>query len=308
MKKVFAFVLVLALVLLSLCAVAEDGGKKKIAFICKGYTDQFCLKVRNFFEEAVAANYADKFDVEYFDSELNATTQINQIETCTYSGFDAIIFQQVDAEAPVEAVKNAVAAGVAVVVTVGQVNDNGESHFIDANPYQQGEALINFAMDGGYCDNAEIGILCGVTGNFHAESRLAAFRDGLATKEDATLVATEYCDWGKDRAMTTTQNWLVAYPDIDVVIASCDDMAMGAIEAIEMAGKQDQVKVFSIDGTDVGIQAVAEGRLMCTVQQDGRAFAELALEMADKLLNGQNPESLQIASTLITAENVADFM
>ena len=47
---------------------------------------------------------------------------------------------------------------------------------------------------------------------------------------------------------------------------------------------------------------------MCTVQQDGRAFAELALEMADKLLNGQNPESMQIASTLITAENVADFM
>lgn len=147
-----------------------------------------------------------------------------------------------------------------------------------------------------------------INGLYKPESRLSAFNDGLAEKEDATIVATEHCDWLKDSVMTTTQNWLVAYPELDVVIASCDDIAMGAIEAIEMAGMQEQVKVFSIDGTEVGIQAVADGRLECTVQQDTAAYASRALGMVEQLLQGEDPENIEIDSTLISAENVADYV
>lgn len=287
--------------------VSAEAEPYKVAFICKSYTDLLCLNVRNEFEEQ-AADYADLISVDYFDSENSASTQINQIETCTASGYDVIVFQQVDAEAPVEAVKAALDKGIYVVVTVGHVEDDGASWYVDADPYQQGEALIDFAIEDGYCDDAQIAILAGVTGNFHAENRLAAFEDALAEKEDATLVATEYCDWLKDAAMTTTQNWLVAYPDLDVVIASCDDMALGAIEAIEMAGKEDQVKVFSIDGTDAGIEAVADGRLMCTVQQDAVLYASETLTMVEALLNGEDVESIQIDSTLITAKNVDEYI
>lgn len=290
--------------------VAEDAkeaeGGYKVAFLCKSYTDTFCLSVKEKFEEA-AKDYADEFTVDYFDSENKAATQNDQIETCTAAGYNAIVFQQVDAESSVEVVKAALDKGIYVVVTTGHIEDGGASWYVDADPYQQGQVVVDYAVEQGYLDGAEVAILSGPIGNFHSDNRVQAFTDAVEAKEDATLVATEVAEWKKDTAMTITQNWLVAYPDLKVILAANDDMGMGAVEAIEMAGKQDQIKVFAIDGTEGGIQAVAEGRLGATVKQDEEGYAVEAINIVDKLLKGEEAESLNIDSTLVTKDNVVDF-
>ena len=66
----------------------------KVAFLCKDYTDTFCLSVRDEFEKA-AKEYEDLV-VDYYDSEGTASTQNDLIETCTASDYDAIVFQQVE--------------------------------------------------------------------------------------------------------------------------------------------------------------------------------------------------------------------
>lgn len=290
---------------------ADDGNGSnqemyKVAFICKSFSDTFCLSVKDEFEKA-AADYADLFTVDYFDSENTAATQNDQIETCTAAGYNAIVFQQVDAEAPVEVVKSALEKGIIVIVTTGHVEDDGASWFVDADPYQQGQVVVDYAVENGFCDNAEAAILSGPIGNFHSDNRVQAFKDALEKKEDAKLVATEVAEWSKDTAMTVAQNWLVAFPDLKVIFAANDDMGMGAVEAIEMAGKQDQITVFAIDGTEAGLEAVAEGRLGATVKQDAKGYAVEAIKMAADLLQGQETESMNIASTLVTKDNVADF-
>lgn len=286
---------------------AENGdGEYKVAFLCKSFTDTFCLSVKEEFEKA-AEEYADLFTVDYFDSENTAATQNDQIETCTAAGYDAIVFQQVDAEASVEVVKAALEEGIYVVVTTGHIEDDGASWYVDADPYQQGEVVVDYAIENGYCDDAEVAILSGPTGNFHSENRVAAFKDAIEEKEGATLVATEVAEWSKDTAMTVTQNWLVAYPELKVILAANDDMGLGAVEAIEMAGMEDQVKVFAIDGTEGGLQAVADGRLGATVKQDEVGYAVEAIKIVDALLKGEEAESLNIDSTLVTVDNVADF-
>lgn len=291
--------------------VAEDAedsaGEYKVAFLCKSFTDTFCLNVKEEFEKA-AEEYTDLFTVDYFDSENTAATQNDQIETCTAAGYDAIVFQQVDAEAPVEVVKAALDKGVYVVVTTGHIEDDGASWYVDADPYQQGEIVAKYAVEQGYCDNAKVAILAGPTGNFHSENRVQAFTDVVNEKGDATLVATEVAEWSKDTAMTVTQNWLVAYPDLKVILAANDDMGLGAVEAIEMAGMEDQVKVFSIDGTEGGIQAVADGRLGATVMQDTVGYAVEALKITAQLLQGEEAESLNIDSYLVTDENVNEYL
>lgn len=289
-------------------ADAKDAnGEYKVAFLCKSYTDTFCLNVKEEFEKA-AADYADLFAVDYFDSENTAATQNDQIETCTAAGYDAIVFQQVDAEAPVEVVKAALDKGIYVVVTTGHIEDGGASWYVDADPYQQGQVVADYAVEQGYCDNAKVAILSGPTGNFHSENRVQAFKDAIDAKDDATLVATEVADWSKDTAMTVTQNWLVAYPDLKVILAANDDMGLGAVEAIEMAGLSDQVKVFAIDGTEGGLQAVKDGRLGATVMQDTKGYAVEALNITSELLKGETAESMNIDSTLITADNVDEYL
>ena len=153
MKKLLAMLLTLALVLCPLALAEEGGAPYKVAFICKGYTDMFCLTVMEYVQEH-APEYADTFEVEYFDGEVNTETANTLIENCVTSGFDCIIFQQNDAVAPVEVVKRAVENGVYVIVTTGHIEDDGESYYVDANPYQQGELVMQYAIEQGIIKKA----------------------------------------------------------------------------------------------------------------------------------------------------------
>jgi inositol transport system substrate-binding protein len=284
-----------------------DANEKKVAFICKGYSDFFCLSVMEEVKK-VAPQFADQFTVQYFDGQMDAKKHNDLIETCVANGFSAIIFQQIDAEAPVNVVKDAVAKGVHVVVSTGRIEDGGASYYVDANPYQQGEAQVKYAIDNGYLDGKKVAIMRGPIGNFHADERARAFQDYLSKKKDCTVVATEVNpEWTKDRGMTIAQNWLVSIPDLDVILGSCDDMSLGAAEAVKMAGKQNRVKVFSIDGTDAGIAAVKDGSLVCTVQQDKVGYALEPLKIVSNLLKSEPAKSLNLDSKLISPENVNQF-
>ena len=133
-----------------------SGSPKKVAFICKSYTDTFCVWVKDEIEKK-AVDYKDQFTVDCLDSKNTSSTQIEQIENCVASGYDAIIFQQVDAEAPVEAVKAAVNKGIKVIVTTGSINDGGASTYIDADPVQQGSLLAEYAVSK-FPENAKVAI------------------------------------------------------------------------------------------------------------------------------------------------------
>lgn len=305
MKKLLTLVLVLALVTMPLSVVqAEEDETYKVAFICKGYTDMFCLSVMEYFE-ALSVEFEDLFEVQCFDGEVSSSVANDLIENCVTSGFDAIVFQQNDAEAPVEVVKKAVEAGVYVIVTTGHIEDDGESYYVDANPYQQGELVMQYAMEEGLIvEGTKVAIARGVDGNWHSDSRVEAFTDYIE-EIGADLCGSEMCSWSKDTAMTAAQNWLVAIDDLEVILAACDDMAMGCIEAVKMAGVD--VKVLSIDGSDAGIAAVADGSLMVTVQQDAEGYAYEALKMCAALLQGEEVENLLLDSWAITAENVDQF-
>ncbi len=291
----------------SSAAQSTASGKYKVAFICKSYSDTFCLSVKDYFTSA-AKQYADLFTVDYFDSQNTSATQISQIETCTASGYNAIVFQQVDAEAPVQVVKAALDKGVKVIVTTGHIEDNGASWYIDANPHQQGQVVADYAIKQGSCDNAEVAILSGPVGNFHSDNRVAAFKEAVGKVSSAKIVATEVCDWQKDKAMTTTQNMLVAHPNLKVILAANDDMALGALEAIGLANKKDQIKVYAIDGTQAGLEAVKSGSLCATVKQDSKKYADEAIKMTADLLNGKDAKSMKIDSALVTKDNVSDFL
>lgn len=288
-------------------AEAETSGDvKKVAFICKSYSDTFCLAVNDEFKKA-AEEYSDKFTVDFFDSANEASTQNDQIETCTASGYDAIVFQQVDAEAPVEVVKAALDKGIYVIVTTGHIEDDGASWFVDADPYQQGQVVADYAVENGFCDDAKVAILSGPIGNFHSDNRVQAYKDAIEKKEGAELVATEVGNWSKDEALTIAQNWLVAYPDLKVILAANDDMGLGAVEAIEMAGKEGQIKVFAVDGTEAGLEGVTDGRLEATVKQDAKGYAVEAMNILVQLLDTGEAESMNIDSALVTKDNVEEF-
>lgn len=312
MKKFVAIILtlILAFSLVACGGGGNDGGGDdggdgelaKVAFICKGYTDTFCLLVMDLFKEA-AAQYSDVYTVEYFDGELDADKITQLIETCTASGFNAIVMQQQDADAPVAAIKEATAQGIFVIITVGKVNDDGESYYIDADPVQQARLLVDYAADQGIIEEGtKVAILQGPAAQFHATGRLQGFEEGLGTV-GCEIIGNEIANWRQSEAQTIVENWLVAAPDLAVIFSSNDDMALGAIEAMKTANRDDII-VFGIDANEEGCYAVRDGLMKATVQQDAKGYAGLAAEFAATLIQGGAVESVQLDSVLITVDEV----
>ena len=76
------------------------------------------------------------------------------------------------------------------------------------------------------------------------------------------------------------EEWLKEYKNIDLVISNNDDMALGAIDAIDRAGNITGIKAVGIDGTKEALDAIAEGKLLGTIESDKKEYAKAVVELA----------------------------
>jgi len=96
------------------------------------------------------------------------------------------------------------------------------------------------------------------------------------------------------------QNLLTAHPDVQAVFAQNDEMALGALRALQTAGKTD-VLLVSFDGTADGIKAVQSGKLAATVAQQPDQIGVIGIDTAAKVLKGETvAATLPVALKLVT--------
>lgn len=305
MKRFLAILLVLVMALpLTALAAAEPA---RVAFIVKGYNDTYCYLVGEIFDKYAKETYADLYTVDMFDGEINNDTINNLIDTCVANKYDVIIFEQNDPDAPVPNVKAAVAAGVKVIVTVGSVNDDGESVYLDADPVQQGSLLTTYAIEQGIVkEGTNVALLRGIDGTFHADGRHEGYIKDL-TAVKANIVDDQTANWATSQALPIVEAWLVSNPEIEVIFAANDDMALGAIQAMKSANRMD-IKVFSVDANELGCQALIDGELTATVAQDTLGYAHGAADAAAALIKGETVESKRLPSKLVLLADVNEIL
>ena len=99
------------------------------------------------------------------------------------------------------------------------------------------------------------------------------------------------------------ENMLQANPDVEAVFAQNDEMALGAIEALQGAGLQGQVTVVSFDGTEGGLEAVENGTLAATIAQQPEEMGRLALQAAYDYYAGEEiSEKIDSPLELVTKD------
>ena len=76
------------------------------------------------------------------------------------------------------------------------------------------------------------------------------------------------------------EEWLKEYNNIDLIISNNDDMALGAIDAIERANNISGIKAVGIDGTKEALEAIKEGKLLGTIESDKKEYAKAVVEIA----------------------------
>lgn len=250
-------------------------------------------------------------DIEIFDGNYDVNTQISQFENMVAQGFDAIIFSPVDVDAMAVAVEQAVQAGVPVFGVNTRVNSDKLTSYIGSNDVTAGEFEMNFIAEkiGG---KGNIVIMEGPIGSSAQVQRREGIHNVLAKYPDIKVLAEKTANWSRAEGLALMENWLQTFEgQIDAVVGQNDEMALGALQALEGKGltDRDDIPVVGVDAISDALQAVKDGRLNATVFQDAKGQGAQSVEVAVKYLKGEPIEKeYWIPFQLVTAENVNEFM
>jgi len=133
---------------------------------------------------------------------------------------------------------------------------------------------------------AKIIQLEGIAGTSAARERGAGFAKA-AQAHDFKILASQPADFDRSKGLNVMENLLTAQPEVQGVFAQNDEMALGALRAIQAAGKKDLVLV-GFDGTDDGVKG---GKMAATIAQQPEKIGEIGVQTADKVLKGEKVEA-----------------
>ncbi|MCC6801670.1 MAG: sugar ABC transporter substrate-binding protein [Anaerolineae bacterium] len=185
-------------------------------------------------------------------------------------------------------------------------------------PSSGGEVVQHLDIDNAYAgqlvaeqlvkdlnDAGEVAILEGIPGAPSAQARQQGFVTVLESYPDITVVTSLTANYAREEAARVMEDVLQANPELDAVYGHNDEMALGAVRAIEAAGLTGQIKVYGIDATDDALQAIRDGLMVATVKQQPDLEMATAVESAAAILRGESVEpTVIIPLVAVTADNL----
>ncbi|QTF10525.1 ribose ABC transporter substrate-binding protein RbsB [Brenneria izadpanahii] len=283
MKKLATLVSAVAL---SAAVSANALAKDTIALVVSTLNNPFFVSMKD-----GAQKEADKlgYNLVVLDSQNNPAKELANVQDLTVRGTKVLLINPTDSDAVGNAIKLANQAKIPVI-TLDRVASSGEvvSHVASDNAFGGKVAGDFIAKKVG--EGAKIIQLEGIAGTSAARERGAGFIKS-AENHKFTILASQPADFDRTKGLNVMQNLLTAHPEVQAVFAQNDEMALGALRALQTAGKTD-VLVVGFDGTEDGVKAVESGRLAATVAQRPDQIGVIGVETADKALKGEKVQAI----------------
>lgn len=239
------------------------------------------------------------------DAQDDASQQQNDLQNYVTQQVDAILVNPVDEEAVVPAVEEANNSDIPVIA-VDRQPAGGELATTVASDnvlggQLAGEEIIEIVGSG------PIVQLEGIPGTAEARDRGEGFQQEIDAQDEVELAASQPADFERGAGLNVMENLLQANPDIEGVFAQNDEMALGAVQALEeRAGSE--VAVVGFDATDDGLEAIQEGTMNATIAQNPGEIGRLGVENAISTIEGEEvEEEIPVEVELVTEENVDEF-
>ncbi|MDA3925299.1 MAG: sugar ABC transporter substrate-binding protein [Kiritimatiellae bacterium] len=298
-------VLVVAMVVLSGCGKGGSPDARPVIGVSMlNMANEFIVTI----QEAMVER-ADELGVRLIinDAQRSSERQVRQVETFIAQKVDAIVLNPCEVEASSPAIKKALAAGIPIV-NVNSVTAAEPTAFVgsmDEESARIGMGYIAQRLEG----KGGVLMMEGYMGQAAQIKRSTGAHDILKKHTGLKLLTAQSAEWDRAKAVTLMENWLQSYgSSIRAVFAQNDEMAMGALLAIERAGLKEKIIVVGVDAIGDALQAVRDGRLDATVFQDGRGQGRGAIETALHLIRKEPVEKERyIPFQLVTQENVGEY-
>ncbi|MFI9119737.1 ABC transporter substrate-binding protein [Streptomyces bikiniensis] len=250
--------------------------------------------------------------LKFSDAQQKQENQIKAIRTFIQQKVDVIAFSPVVESGWDTVLKEAKSAGIPVILTDRAVDSQDTSlyrTFLGSDFVKEGQEAGKWLVKeyGGTSGPVNVVELQGTTGSAPANDRKAGFAEVVGRESKFKIVASQTGDFTRAKGKEVMQAFLKSHKDIDVLYAHNDDMALGAIQAIEEAGKRPgtDIKVISVDGIRDAFVAMREKKINVVVECNPLLGDQL-MELAEKVAAGEGvPRRVEVREGVFTQDQAA---
>lgn len=318
MKKILtSIILVLSLFLLVSCGTKEEtkevvGNQAEIAIILKTLSNPFWVSMKEGIEKE-AEKQGIKVDIFAANSEEDVQEQLKLLENLLGKNYKAIGVAPLSPVNLIPGIVEANKKGIYVVniderIDMEQLKTSGGSvlAFVTTDNIKVGAKGAQFIVDK-LVDGGEVAIIEGKAGNASGEFRKQGATEVFKANDKIKLVASQPADWDRSKALDLAANLIQKYPNLKAIYAANDTMALGALQAVMNANKQDKIIVVGTDGAPEALESIKQKGLSATVAQDSANIGAESLKLLIEALknkpeiNSNNtPQEIPVESNLIT--------
>ena len=318
MRSKKAISLILLLVFLLSCdsqesvrsaAGTSDDERPVIALVMKSLANEFFVNMASGAERHQAERENYELIINGIRNESDLAQQVALVDQMISRGVDAIVIAPADSQVLVPALARASAAGIVIVNIDNRLEpevleDYGLSiPFIGPSNRAGAKMVGDFALQN-VVAGSKVAILEGITSAVNSIERRTGFEEAI-TDAGMNLVTLQSAEWDQTKAAQVMAGILSQYPDLDVILAANDNMALGAASAVGMARREKEIVIAGFDNISAVHPLIEAGTVIATVDQFGDQLAVFGIEYAiEALESGAELEDRETLLELVTVETL----
>jgi ribose transport system substrate-binding protein len=284
--------------------------RPRIALIMKSLANEFFVTMADGARKHQSEHAGDyELIVNGIKDESDLAQQVALVEQMVASGVNAVVVAPADSRALVPSLRKAQQAGVVVV----NIDNELDSATLSAAKVQipfigpdnrEGARMVGAELAKRLRAGDAVAIVEGIPTAFNAQQRRQGFEDAMRAA-GMRVVAVQSGQWEQGKANAVVSAMLREHPELKAILASNDNMALGAVAAVRQAGKDGQVAVVGFDNISAIRGMVRDGRVLATADQHAAQLAVFGIEYALQILRGQaKPQDRRTPVDLVTAERL----
>ncbi|MDA5608199.1 sugar ABC transporter substrate-binding protein [Pasteurella multocida] len=298
--------------LIALSGTTLAAEKPQIALLMKTLSNEYFITMRQGAEEKVKEVNIDLI-VQVAEKEDSTEQLVGLVENMIAKKVDGIIVTPNDSIAFIPAFQKAEKAGIPIIDLDVRLDEKATKkaglkfNYVGVDNFHGGYlAAKNLAQ--ALNEMGDVAILEGIPGVDNGEQRKAGALKAFSESPNIKVVASQSANWETEQALNVTTNILTAHPNIKGIFAANDNMALGAVTAIENAGLAGKVLVSGYDGIPLAIEYVKKGKMQNTIDQLPKKQVAVAIESILKKLNKQElPDFYYVDPVVVDKQKAQEY-
>ena len=283
-KKIFSVGLMLMMLMTSFIGCGRDN-KPKIGMVVSTLNNPFFVNMKDGAEkEAEKLGY----DLVVLDSQNDPAKERANVEDLVQLGVIALLINPTDSDAVVKTVEVANKSNIPVITLDRQANGGKITSHIASDNIKGGEMAAEYVLDKFKDEKGPINVvkIQGIPGASATRDRGEGFHNIMDKNDKFNFISIQAADFDRQKGLQVMENIIQANPNIQVVFAHNDEMALGAVKAIKASGINALVRGF--DGNDDAKGSIDANEMTATIAQQPDLIGALGVELANKIYKGES--------------------